>query len=154
MLKTLRSTPGTAHAICPTVADVLSYRDLDTWKVAMNLVEDVYRATAAFPRSELYGLTSQLRRAAVSIPANVAEGKCRPTTGAYAHHVGIARGSQGEVETCIEIAARLGMLPSLQSETLLATASRVGQMLNRLYQSLERKIEREREEEQHRGRQH
>ena len=142
-----------AHAICLIVPDAMSYRDLDTWKVAMNLVEDVYRATAAFPKSELYGLTSQLRRAAVSIPANVAEGQCRPTTGAYANHVGIARGSQDELETCIEIAARLGMLTPSQSETLRATAGRVGQMLNRLHQSLERRIAREQEELRGRNRQ-
>ena len=84
----------------------------------MDLVEQVYRATATFPKSELYGLTGQVRRAAVSIPANVAEGKCRPTTGAYAHHVGIALGSQGELETCIEIAARLGMVPGLERDQL------------------------------------
>jgi four helix bundle protein len=135
------------------MADVTSYRDLDAWKVAMNLVEEVYRATGTFPKSELYGLTSQVRRAAVSIPANVAEGKCRPTTGAYAYHVGIALGSQGELETCIEIAARLSLIPLPERDQLLTTAGRVGQMLNRLHQSLERKIARERALEEQRRRQ-
>jgi four helix bundle protein len=87
------------------------------------------------------------RRTGLSIDRN---GKCRPTTGAYAHHVGIALGSQGELETCIEIAARLGMVSPPERDVLLATAARVGQMLNRLHQSLERKIAREREEEHQR----
>jgi four helix bundle protein len=134
------------------VAEVISYRDLDAWRVAMNLVEEVYRATATFPKSELYGLTSQVRRAAVSIPANVAEAKCRPTTGAYAHHVGIALGSQGELETCIEIAARFGMVSPPERDKLFAAAGRVGQMLNRLHQSLERKVARERELDEQRRR--
>ena len=77
--------------------DVVSYRDLDAWNVSMNLVEDIHRATATFPKSELYGLTNQTRRAAVSIPSNVAEGQCRPTTGAYANYVGIALGSHAEL---------------------------------------------------------
>jgi four helix bundle protein len=129
------------------MSDVVSYRDLDAWNVSMNLVENVYRATAAFLKSELYGLTSQTRRAAASIPSNVAEGNCRPTTGAYAHHVGIALGSHGELETCLEIAARLAFLTQSEKKRLVATTDRVGQMLNRLHQSLERKIEKEREQE-------
>ena len=127
------------------MSEVVSHRDLDVWNVSMNLVEEIYRATAAFPKSELYGLTNQTRRAAVSIPSNVAEGHCRPTTGAYAHHVGIALGSHGELETCLEIATRLAFLPQSERDRLLATSDRVGQMLNRLHQSLERKIAEERE---------
>jgi four helix bundle protein len=129
------------------MSDVVSYRDLDAWNLSINLVEDIYRATAAFPKSELYGLTSQTRRAAVSIPSNIAEGNCRPTTGAYAHHVGIALGSHGELETCLEIAARLAFLPQSEKNRLVATTDRVGQMLNRLHPSLERKIAKEREQE-------
>ncbi|HEX3703527.1 MAG TPA: four helix bundle protein [Vicinamibacterales bacterium] len=70
--------------------------------------------TAAFPRTEQYGITSQMRRAAVSIPANLAEGHCRRTSGAYAHHVSIALGSHGELETYIEVVARLGYLTTEQ----------------------------------------
>jgi four helix bundle protein len=137
----------TAHHM----SEILSHRDLDAWNVSMNLVEDIYRATATYPKSELYGLTNQTRRAAVSIPSNVAEGHCRPTTGAYAHHVGIALGSRGELETCLEIAARLAFLPQPAKGRLLATADRVGQMLNRLHQSLELKIKKEREQDGQRG---
>ena len=128
------------------MGDIITFRDLEAWQLSMKLVEEIYRTTATFPKSELYGLTSQVRRAAVSIPSNVAEGHCRPTTGAYAHHVGIAMGSHGEVETCVEIAARLGFLPRPEQERLLATTERVGPILNRLHHSLELKIARQREE--------
>ena len=126
------------------------YRDLDAWQLSMNLVEDVYRATAIFPKSELYGLTNQLRRAAISIPSNIAEGHCRPTTAAYAHHVGIAMGSHGEVETCVEIAARLAFLPRPERQRLLAITERVGPILNRLHHSLELKLGQQREEDMRR----
>ena len=117
-----------------------TYKDLDAWKQGMNLVEQCYRATAAFPRSEQYGIISQMRRAAVSIPANLAEGHCRRTTGAYAHHVSIALGSHGELETCIEIGARLGFLPAAEKQTLLSLSDSVGRLLNGLHRSLERKL--------------
>ena len=70
-----------------------TYRDLDAWKFGMDLVEQCYRVTANFPKSELYGLTSQMRRAAISIPSNVAEGRCRHSTKVYINHVDIALGS-------------------------------------------------------------
>jgi four helix bundle protein len=122
------------------MSQVLTYRNLDAWKLGIALVEECYRSTARFPKSELYGLTSQIRRAAISIPSNIAEGQCRPTTRAYAHHVGIALGSHGELDTYIEIGSRLAMLPEEDKRRLLATADRVGQMLNRLHQSLERRM--------------
>ena len=106
------------------MAPPFTYRDLDVWKSGMTLVEQCYRNTASFPQSELYGLTSQLRRAAVSIPANVAEGHCRGTTKAYANHVNIARGSHGELETCIELAFRLGLLPQTIGHDCLRRAIR------------------------------
>jgi four helix bundle protein len=117
-----------------------TYRDLDAWKQAMDLVERCYRTTAAFPKSEQYGIISQMRRAAISIPANLAEGHCRRTTGAYAHHVSIALGSHGELETCIEIGARLGFLTAEQKEGFLALSDSVGRLLNGLHRSLERKL--------------
>ena len=116
-----------------------TYRDLDVWKLGMALVEQCYRGTASFPRSELYGLTNQLRRAAVSVPANVAEGHCRGTTKAYANHVNIARGSHGELETCIELAFRLGFLPPEDRKRLLAASDSVGRLLTGLSRALARK---------------
>src|SRR5712691_6608676 len=123
------------------MSDPLLYRDLDAWKLAMDLVEDFYRVTRAFPREEQYGLTSQIRRAAVSIPSNVAEGHCRRTTKVYANHVSIALGSHGELETCLELACRLGFLMRAENQELLTTSDAVGRLLNGLYNSLEQKIQ-------------
>jgi four helix bundle protein len=75
------------------------YRELQVWQTSMDLVVIVYEVSRAFPEDERFGLRSQIRRAAISVPSNVAEGYCRRTTGAYAHHVTIALGSQGEIET-------------------------------------------------------
>ena len=90
-----------------------TYRDLEAWQRGMDLVECCYRISADFPKAELYGLTSQIRRAAVSIPSNVAEGRCRKSTAVFANHVDIALGSHGELETCLELAERLGFLSPL-----------------------------------------
>jgi four helix bundle protein len=94
------------------------YKTLDVWQQGMKLVEHTYRATSSFPKAELYGLTSQLRRAAVSIPSNVAEGSCRRNNRVYANHVAIALGSHGELETYIELASRLGFLTNKERESL------------------------------------
>jgi four helix bundle protein len=122
---------------------VFTYRDLDAWKRSMSLVESCYRATAGFPKSELYGLTSQVRRAAVSIPSNVAEGHCRRSTKVFLNHVSIALGSQAELETCIELGARLSFLSPPEKENLSAHAASVGRLLNGLYRSLETKLQSE-----------
>jgi len=127
-------------ASADTMTPPFTYRDLDVWKLGMALVEQCYRGTASFPRSELYGLTNQLRRAAVSVPANVAEGHCRGTTKAYANHVNIARGSHGELETCIELAFRLGFLPPEDRKRLLAASDSVGRLLTGLSRALARKL--------------
>ncbi len=87
---------------------VRSYRDLTVWQRSMTLAELVYAATSQFPKSELYGLVSQMRRAAISIPSNIAEGHSRISTGGYVQFLGIARGSLAELETQIELAKRLG----------------------------------------------
>jgi four helix bundle protein len=113
-----------------------SYRDLDVWVRAVELVEQCYRVTSTFPASERYGITSQIRRAAVSIPANIAEGHSRGTTRAYLNHVGIALGSQGELETCIEISARLGFLSGPDRDALDGANRVVGRMLNGLHRGL------------------
>lgn len=117
-----------------------TFRDLDVWKQGMNLVEACYKATGAFPRSELYGLTGQLRRAAVSIPSNVAEGHGRRTTKAYMNHVSIAIGSHAEFATCIELAGRLGFLPPTERERITIQSDSVGRLLFGLHRALARKI--------------
>ena len=89
---------------------VQHYRELIVWQKAMILVEAVYRATNDFPKTEIYGLTSQIRRAAVSIPSNIAEGQGRSTTRDFLHFLSVAQGSLMEVETQITIAKRLGYI--------------------------------------------
>ena len=102
----------------------------------MALVLEVYRCTHTFPKTETYGLTSQLRRAAVSFPSNIAEGQARLSTGECKQFLGNARGSLMEVETQILIARDLGYLENDRSETLLASAREVGRILNGLLASL------------------
>jgi four helix bundle protein len=99
-----------------------TYRELDAWQQGIALVERCYKQTRSFPSDERLGLTAQLRRAAVSIPSNVAEGACRLTTKAFVNHVGIALGSLAEVETCVEIAARLVYLPPEEAKALFEVA--------------------------------
>src|SRR6201993_4169691 len=103
-----------------------SYRDLRVWQRAMDLVVSVYRATQEFPREELYGLTSQMRRAAVSIPSNIAEGKGRSTDRDRALFFCHARGSLLELETQVLIAGRLGYLSSSRTEILTQASAELG----------------------------
>ena len=125
------------------MSTVRTYRDLDAWQAGMALVERCYLATKTFPSDERYGLTSQLRRAAVSIPSNIAEGWCRRSTAVYVNHVSIALGSHGELETCIEIASRLGYLSSASLAPLNDAAEKSGQLLNGLLRSLEHRLPRQ-----------
>ena len=113
-----------------------SYRDLEVWQKAMDLVVECYRITNKFPRSELYGLTSQLRRAAVSVPSNIAEGRERQHTKEFVQHLAIAYGSLAELETHLQIAQRLNYLDSSQVRQVLEKTSEVGRMLNGLRRSL------------------
>ena len=108
------------------------HRDLIVWQKAMTLVRDVYRATRTFPQSELYGLVSQLRRAAVSIPSNLAEGHARNSKNEFRQFVGHARGSLSEVETQIEIAGNLGYLRDPSATELLSRVAELGRMLTGL----------------------
>jgi four helix bundle protein len=117
---------------------VKNYQELIAWQKAMDLVEEVYLASRSFPREELYGLTSQLRRAAVSIPSNVAEGQGRRTTPDFLRHLSIAYGSLRELETQILIATRLGYLAQGKCYEVMNTAGEVGRLLNGLTSSLVR----------------
>jgi four helix bundle protein len=115
---------------------IKTYRDLEAGQAGMDVVQHIYETTRRFPQHERFGLTSQLRRAAVSIPSNIAEGACRRTTGAFVNHLSIALGSHAEVETCIEIALRLGYVSPAQAANILPFVNRAGQVLNGLVRSL------------------
>ena len=116
---------------------IRSFRDLTVWQKALVLAEHVYSATEKFPKSEAFGLTSQMRRAAVSMPSNIAEGKAISGR-AYPKHLRIALGSEAELQTQIELAIRLKMLTRPDAENLLSEASEVGRMLIGLLKSLTR----------------
>jgi four helix bundle protein len=109
-----------------------TYRDLKVWQTAMEMVQEVYRLTQAFPREETYGLTIQLRRAAVSIASNIAEGKGRSSDKELLHFLSNAKGSLFEVETQIMIADGLGYLTRPQCEDFLSRSAEVGRLLNGL----------------------
>ena len=117
---------------------IKSYRDLLAWQKAMMLVEEVYTMTKGFPKEELYGLTQQLRRAAISVPSNIAEGHSRSGSREFAHRLSIACGSLSEVETQMEIARRLGYITAEQSGKFEEMASETGRILQGLLNSLER----------------
>lgn len=108
------------------------HRDLIAWKKAMLLVTGIYRATRGFPKDEVYGLASQLRRAAVSVPGNLAEGHGRTSRKDFHRFIGQARGSLVEVETQLEIARNLGYLSETAACDLLTKANEVGRILNGL----------------------
>ena len=109
-----------------------SYKDLVVWQKAMDFTADVYLVTRTFPKEELYGLTSQLRRAAVSVPSNIAEGQGRLSPGEFRQFLGHARGSLLEIETQLELATRLHYLKSEDSGRLLRSSAEVGRILNGL----------------------
>lgn len=109
-----------------------TYRDLKAWQKAMTLVKDVYRCTATLPREELFGLTSQMRRAAVSVASNIAEGKGRASDKELRQFLNQGRGSLFELETQVEIAYSLSYLSSADASALNAQSAEIGKMINGL----------------------
>ena len=116
---------------------VQSYRELIVWQKAIDLVVAIYRITQSFPREEAFGLTSQMRRAAVSIPSNIAEGQGRRSAKEFQRFLDIARGSLQEVETQLLIANRLHYLDDSQQHTLLLQNTEVARLLDGLWRSME-----------------
>ena len=114
-----------------------TYRSLSVWQLAMDLTEEVYRLSRQFPREEQFGITAQIRRAAVSIPSNIAEGHGRGADGEFRQFLVIARGSLREVETQIAIAARLGYNEKGATKVFEELAGRVARMLTNLIQVVE-----------------
>jgi four helix bundle protein len=117
-------------------AVIRSHRDLIVWQKAMDLVVTVYRATECFPKAETYGLTSQIRRAVTSIPANIAEGQGRRLTKEFVYFLANARGSLWDLDTHLESATRLGLLSSDTHLELQVQLDEVGRILNGLMRSV------------------
>jgi len=114
----------------------LVHHDLDTWKVAVDLVRAVYELTADFPREEKYGLTAQMRRAAVSVPSNIAEGAARSSKKEFGHYLVMARGSLAELETQLRISIDLGLCSAKQARPVAEIMTRSFSLLSGLLRSL------------------
>ncbi len=119
---------------------IKSYRDLDVWKKSVLLVTEIYKITANFPKEEIYGLTSQIKRSAVSVPSNIAEGRGKRSTREFIRFLNIAYGSLCELETQLIIASNLALLKTNDLETLLNASGEIARMLNGLINSLEDKF--------------
>jgi four helix bundle protein len=118
-----------------------TYEDLKVWRRAMDLVVSIYRCTSTFPKQEVYGLTSQMRRSAVSIPSNIAEGKGRYSRKELLQFLFHSRGSLLELRTQITIARELGFLGDVEGQTLTDHASEVGRLLNGLINRFQSPLE-------------
>lgn len=118
---------------------IQSYRELTVWQEGMNLAEQCYYLTKVFPKEELYGMTSQIRRSAASIPANVAEGYGRKSRNEYIRFLYIAQGSLKELETHLLLSARVELISNEKIKNALAQCERVGKLLGGLIRSLEGK---------------
>jgi len=117
-----------------------SYRDLTVWQKSIDLVVACYKLSHEFPKYEIYGLTSQLRRAVVSVPANIAEGYGRGSRKEYLQFLTVARGSLKEVETHLIIAERLDYITQSQLKTTLSSTEEIGKMLGSLIRALQKKL--------------
>ena len=113
-----------------------AYNDLIAWQKAMVVVKEIYSVSKNFPKEEIYGLTSQLRRAAVSIPSNIAEGQGRGSKNEFIHFLGNAKGSLFEVQTQVHIAKELSYIDQKQAKHLIETSDEVGRIINGLLNSL------------------
>lgn len=117
-----------------------SYRDLDVWRLAMEIAQDIYRHTANFPSEERFGLTAQIRRAAVSLPSNIVEGYCTGGTRLWLRHLAIACGSLGEVETQLILAQKLGFGNRDTATLIYRKLQSLGKQLRILRRTLAKKL--------------
>lgn len=120
-------------------SDIQSYRDLRVWQEAMALAEDCYGLTRRFPRDEMYGMTSQIRRASVSIAANIAEGHGREQTGSFVQALRVAQGSLKELETHLILAQRVGLALNEAVDPLLSRCETLGRQIRSLIRSLQQR---------------
>jgi len=119
---------------------IRSFKDLVVWQKSIELIEEVYRLSASFPKQETYGLSSQLQRVAVPIAANIAEGSGRNSTKEYIHHLAYSLGSLAEVETYLVVCVKLGYAARKSVSSLETNADQIGKMLRSLQQALRRKL--------------
>jgi len=119
---------------------VESYRDLRVWQVGMDIVEACYNLTRTFPKEEIFGFTSQIRRSSASIPANVAEGYGRQPRGEYVQFLRVARGSSKELETHLLLAVRVGLTQEDEIKTVMSLCDEQGRMLTALIQSVSERV--------------
>jgi four helix bundle protein len=117
-------------------AQIKSYKDLIVWQKALELVDEIYDLTKRFPKDELYGLTNQIRRAAVSVPSNIAEGHARQSRPEFRNFLSIARGSLAEVETQLIIAKRQGYLKEEEMQKITLLQTEVSKMLMALFKKI------------------
>ena len=117
-----------------------SYRDLQVWQLGMEIARDVYRITATFPKHEAYALSNQLRRAAVSIPANIAGGHAKDSTRDFLPHLSITLGSAAELETELILAKDLGYAEAPTIDALLTRIDETGRMIRGLQRSLKQRL--------------
>ncbi len=117
-----------------------NYSDLLAWQKAVDLAEAIYRVTSSMPPEERFGLTSQMRRAVVSVSANIAEGQGRRTCGEFLNQLSVSHGSLRELETHLIIAARIGILNAATAEELLSGTAEVGRLVRGQMNSLERQL--------------
>jgi four helix bundle protein len=118
---------------------VKSYRDLEVWHLGLELVETIYRCTSEFPKNEIYGLATQMRRAAVSIPSNIAEGQARSSSKEFLHFLSFSLGSLAELETQLELTSRLGYTAT-EISTAPAQVELLGKKLHRLRTSIRERV--------------
>jgi four helix bundle protein len=123
------------------MSPILSYRDLVVWPQAMELAKLCYFKTRSFPRTEAFGLTTQIRRAGASIPANVAEGNGRENTGSYIQFLRISQGSLRGLETHILLAQAVELMAEADANEIMAKSERIGKLLRSLIRSLQNKVD-------------
>jgi four helix bundle protein len=124
---------------------IRSFKGLRVWQESIELIDEIYRLSRTFPRSETYGLASQIQRAAVSVAANIAEGAGRESTREYLHHLAIALGSLAEVETYVVIIARLGYVNPSTTAKLETQCDAIGKMLRNLQKALRKRLDDDKE---------
>lgn len=134
----LKADPASLQETRGAYSVVRDFTDLRVWQLGIDFVESIYKATAGFPVDERFGLTNQMRRAAVSVPSNIAEGNARNRMLDYLRFLSIARGSLAEVKTQLVIAERLGFMPKDDTGMLLKQADDILRQLTALYTAVER----------------